>query len=135
MPLAKGLCVSEFNEALFLACGVLLDCLALLCKALFVSLSISDLLVRKLQYPKYSKNNPPITEINVTKRSKLDNLFRINIDNRIIGMSVTIGAIAIFIPWLLPFCKVSDIIIVISGPGEIPAASPNNNADNAIIIL
>jgi len=80
----------------------------------------------KLSYARYAIKNPPRIDIAPSAKLKPDSLFRIKTDSNIIGTSVKTGVLAIIIPSFLLCFKVSEMTKVNNGPGDSPAARPNN---------
>jgi hypothetical protein len=80
----------------------------------------------KLSYARYAIKNAPRIDIDPSTKLNPDSLFRIKTDSNIIGTSVNTGALAIIIPSFLLCFKVSEMTKVNNGPGDNPAARPNN---------
>ena len=71
-------------------------------------------------------NNAPANEIVPSINLKPESSERIKTERKIIGMSVTAGAVATSMPSFLLCLMVSEITKVKRGPGNNPAARPNS---------
>ena len=80
----------------------------------------------KLSYARYAINKAPRMDIEPSTKLNPDRFFRMKTESSITGISVKTGVLAIIIPSFLLCFKVSEMTKVNNGPGDIPAARPNN---------